>query len=872
MSVKVEWNPKDWEVKSKAVEKQLEPLVIHVTTLMNSEKSPKKRSGKSKKSTVLVSVLEKAIANFIQKGQQIADENPQVAQEMSTVIEEIRSSGKVMIDASRDFVINPCNTTQRSELIKSARALLTSVTRLLILADMIDVQILLKSTQSVEADLEKLRVVKSHPELEKAFKNFKLNAGNLLQQAAKRQHDLRDPQMQDDLAAARAILKKTSTMLLSATKVHISHSQIVEARENREEILRQVCQAVTTISKVAKGDFESESGNNVGKLAWNLEKFQQIDKCVSDKITLEEQLDEIIKGAQLISGTESVRNERKEKILAGCQAIREALQGLFTKMDPKEASKLGHKTKTLKRQLCKAVADQITTVFHPTHDPLLSLYNAAKTGDLAQVEVCTSAFTQHCSKLIEVAHQVCELSTNEDGVKMVRHAASLLENLQPQVVNSARILAQQPQSVDALENMDMFKNEWLNQVKILLEAVDDVTTVDDVLSVLENYILDDMNQCLGALHDRNPGELCEIVANIQNRTKRICEMVASEMDNYEPCLYTRKVLQAVKVLNERVKDFETKTEAIIQVMRDRPEEELDENDFIDTTRLIYDGVREVRRAVLMNRADEDLDPEEVEIEENYTTDITRTQTVEENSDDMGGINVVRQAINTLPEKDKRKIMQQVENFQSEKLTFDQEVTKWDDAGNDIVVLAKYMGMIMIQMTDFVRQKGPLKTTTDVINAAKKISETGNKLDKLTRQIAEQCPESTTKKDLLAYLERVALYSHQINIIAKVKADVQSANNEELILAGVESATSLIENAKNLMNAVVLTVKASYVATTKYTRTGTNIQSPIVVWKMKIPEKKPLVRLEKPKEVRAVVRKGSQRVPQHPIKALAEFEL
>lgn len=34
---------------------------------------------------------------------------------------------------------------------------------------------------------------------------------------------------------------------------------------------------------------------------------------------------------------------------------------------------------------------------------------------------------------------------------------------------------------------------------------------------------------------------------------------------------------------------------------------------------------------------------------------------------------------------------------------------------------------------------------------------------------------------------------------------------------MDSATSLIQAAKNLMNAVVLTVKASYVASTKYTR-------------------------------------------------------
>lgn len=49
------------------------------------------------------------------------------------------------------------------------------------------------------------------------------------------------------------------------------------------------------------------------------------------------------------------------------------------------------------------------------------------------------------------------------------------------------------------------------------------------------------------------------------------------------------------------------------------------------------------------------------------------------------------------------------------------------------------------------------------------------------------------------------------------------------------------------------------------------QSPIVVWKMKAPEKKPLVRPEKPEEVRAKVRKGSQKKVQNPIHALSEFQ-
>ena len=76
-----------------------------------------------------------------------------------------------------------------------------------------------------------------------------------------------------------------------------------------------------------------------------------------------------------------------------------------------------------------------------------------------------------------------------------------------------------------------------------------------------------------------------------------------------------------------------------------------------------------------------------------------------------------------------------------------------------------------------------------------------------------------------------------------------------------------------MNSVVLIVKSSYVASTKYPRhaagTGKNVK-PIVVWKMKAPDKKPLVRRDSPEEVKAKVRRGSQKKPTNPMKDLAEF--
>ena len=54
------------------------------------------------------------------------------------------------------------------------------------------------------------------------------------------------------------------------------------------------------------------------------------------------------------------------------------------------------------------------------------------------------------------------------------------------------------------------------------------------------------------------------------------------------------------------------------------------------------------------------------------------------------------------------IAEQVEVFRVEKRKFDMEVSKWDDNGNDIIVLAKHMCLIMMEMTDFTRGKGKVE--------------------------------------------------------------------------------------------------------------------------------------------------------------------
>ena len=82
-----------------------------------------------------------------------------------------------------------------------------------------------------------------------------------------------------------------------------------------------------------------------------------------------------------------------------------------------------------------------------------------------------------------MANLACSMSNKEEGVKMVRMAASQISALCPQVVNAARVLAARPRSKVALENMDVFKDAWEKHVRLLTDAVDDITTIDDFLAV-----------------------------------------------------------------------------------------------------------------------------------------------------------------------------------------------------------------------------------------------------------------------------------------------------------------------------------------------------------------------------------------------------
>uniref|UniRef100_A0A8C4HT73 Catenin alpha-1 n=1 Tax=Dicentrarchus labrax TaxID=13489 RepID=A0A8C4HT73_DICLA len=929
-NINFKWDPKSLEIRTLAVERLLEPLVTQVTTLVNSSnKGPSnKKKGRSKKAHVLAASVENATQNFLEKGEKIAKESQFLKDELTAAVEDVRKQGESMRQASGEFAEDPCSSVKRGNMVRAARALLSAVTHLLVLADMSDVYKLLLQLKLVEDNLVKVRNAGTEQDLGIQYKALKPEVDKLNIMAAKRQQELKDVHHKDQMAAARGVLQRNIPMLYTASRACLQHPDVAAYKANRDLIYKQLQHAVSGISNAAQATATEDSALSHpaggGELAYALNNFDK--QIIVDPLafseerfrpSLEERLESIISGAALMADSSCTRDDRRERIVAECNSVRQALQDLLSEYmgNRRHGSWIGYlcrkdrsdalntaidrmtkKTRDLRRQLRKAVMDHVSDSFLETNVPLLVLIEAAKNGNEKEVKEYAQVFREHANKLIEVANLACSISNNEEGVKLVRMAASQLESLCPQVINAALALAAKPNSKVAQDNMDLFKEQWEKQVRVLTDAVDDITSIDDFLCVSENHILEDVNKCVIALQEKDVDGLDRTAGAIRGRAARVVHVVTSEMDNYEPGVYTEKVLEATKLLTNTVMPrFTEQVESAVEALSANPSLPVDENEFIDASRLVYDGIRDIRKAVLMIRTPEELDDSDFETED---FDVRSRTSVQTEDDQLIAGQSARAIMAQLPQEQKAKIAEQVASFQEEKSKLDAEVSKWDDSGNDIIVLAKQMCMIMMEMTDFTRGKGPLKNTSDVISAAKKIAEAGSRMDKLGRTIADNCPDSTCKQDLLAYLQRIALYCHQLNICSKVKAEVQNLGGE-LVVSGVifivpkapqnneckqnclqgnlhrlDSAMSLIQAAKNLMNTVVSTVKASYVASTKYQK-NKNMEAlnmPAISWRMKAPEKKPLVKREKQDDGQTNrVKRSSHKKHINPVQALSEFK-
>ena len=151
-------DPESFEIKTLSVERQLEQLVKQVTTLVNGKPS-NYRKGQSRSGQQLLEELDRSLDAYMAVGHQvaqIASKYGQLAADFNEVLKEVGTAGGHLHQAAAEFVLDPFDGKKREKVVRQARAVLSAVTRLLVLADMIDVERLLEKLKIARQSLNKV--------------------------------------------------------------------------------------------------------------------------------------------------------------------------------------------------------------------------------------------------------------------------------------------------------------------------------------------------------------------------------------------------------------------------------------------------------------------------------------------------------------------------------------------------------------------------------------------------------------------------------------------------------------------------------------------------------------------------------------------
>lgn len=429
-------------------------------------------------------------------------------------------------------------------------------------------------------------------------------------------------------------------------------------------------------------------------------------------------------------------------------------------------------------KLRKAIIDQFAVL--TSTSPIDELIAVAKTSNnQAEFDDKVSHFRLYAGKLVELSQLACSMSKNKEGIRLVQMVKKNLESLVPYVLNAAQIQFSFKTSKEAAQNLHAIRQRWMEQLNLLQLAIDDITSINDFLAVYEYKIYQSLNRCILALANLNVVELNSNANQVVRETLRVCDVVHAEMNNYEPCEFTNKIDDSVRVLRDKLLiGFSKSVDYATDALNSKPLRDPNENELIECSRLINDAVRDLRNAILLI-PQEDSSESYLDYEDMTETDTIHIETVkkeehgfEESNDDEAAMNDLDdQQQSTLTQEQKDKLNEELSSLRKEKFNFDREVLKWDDKSNDIILLSKQMCVIMMDMIKFTRGVGPYKTTIDIIAAAKKINEIGLKLEKLCRNLANECPESQSKKELVNYLNALPLFCNQLSIGTKVQENI-----------------------------------------------------------------------------------------------------
>uniref|UniRef100_A0A8B9FFH4 Alpha-catulin n=1 Tax=Amazona collaria TaxID=241587 RepID=A0A8B9FFH4_9PSIT len=495
------------EIRTRSVEQTLVPLVSQITTLINHKDKPK-RSDKTLQAIQRVGqAVNLAVGRFVTVGEAIANENHELKEEMSIACIEARRAGETIAQltdvANLDHPESDSHITiftDKTGVVKAARLLLSSVTKVLVLADRIVIKQIITSRNKVLATMEQLEKVSSFQEFVQIFSQFGNEMVEFAHLTGDRQNDLKDEKKKARMAASRAVLEKCTMMLLTASKTCLRHPDCESARINKDGVFHRMRLALEQVIEIVT-DSRPNGENEMAPISIysGIKEFKNKVEGLRENLyflskeNLSTMLEVILEHTEDFTDSAYTSHEHREHILELSKQAKMELEQLVsvwmqaqnqkTKdlMEDLEVAIL--KTCQCMNELKREVHSAATSLaadllkYHMDHMVLKALKITGVEGNLEAVAEYTCKLSEQKEQLVEMCRLLRHVSGTEPLEITCIHAEDTFQVTGPQIISAAETLALHPSSKIAKENLEVFCEAWesqLSDMSMLLREINDV--------------------------------------------------------------------------------------------------------------------------------------------------------------------------------------------------------------------------------------------------------------------------------------------------------------------------------------------------------------------------------------------------------------
>ncbi|KAL5111918.1 Catenin alpha [Taenia crassiceps] len=820
------------EACAASVEKILEPLVEQISLLTDRNYSLQRPKGLSQNKATVLDLVKNAICNLMKNAEEVRGECPDVTENFQVALSEIQDIGENFQASVNAFLDNPEDEEFHTEMLRASRSLLSSVTRILILADLIDVSQLHRCLENIKGDAECVGILTDESELSRLCSSLGDHLEELQTLLKYRSQDLLGSKQWSDLSNSYETLTLACEMVTISTKASFLYPKLATLAANREFAVRLTNDAVDRLGCACDATYPPVvlpplQGQAVAQLMQEVMKSAEagVEKVGSWNSTLfQSNAQKLFTEIANLTQSAGLGDYFQAGIARNIQELNEAVDQFIEAWEYETSVGLQEYVAAIGRacanirSLISQAALTLSASFFVTNGTVLShLEESAKCANEEKLVLAVTEI-QQTSDLIDSALCLCGVWTDPNTVRFVRIAANDLEQLTPQLINASKALALRSQSSLTNENFAIFLEGYKSWVQKLCDRINGMTYVLDFLEAHDRLLQEDIDSCQTTAEAGQTSGLINASRKLSARCYQAIRYIRWKLEtSNEGSASVNQTLAALESIQEDlIPQFNEATREVCRSLRSRntPPQIVNVRRIGEAIRDAFSGLRPLLAAAGFRQEEESSDLAETVFDLPPSTsplppplpppqanECTQGSSIHSLSETS-----IQSLQSSQPSPSRHQFLNEtapnqiIENFGMEHANLVQQIGRLEESGNDIMV--PIVRSICFRLTEVigcmtVPRRSALETDAELVQATREISWMTAQFNGKCEEVARGSPEMNAKKSLFTSLKNINIFSHELAVMSRVKADLKTPNSELCL----DNVVCLVQSARNLMREV-----------------------------------------------------------------------